>query len=66
MVSREKLEVTPSFTHNLIPRFAAVHQICEEDGIFGARQPSSCHLSWALLDSDALVVLIDCLRRRRE
>ena len=48
-------------THNLIPWLAAVDQVCQQNGILGAREPASCHLPGALLDFDALVVLIDRL-----
>lgn len=50
-------------THNLVPRLAAVHQVCEEDGVLGAGQPARCHFARTLLDSDALVVLVDGLQR---
>lgn len=49
-------------TYYLISWLAAVHQIGEEDSILGARQPAGRHFAGTLLNSDALVVLIDGLR----
>lgn len=51
-------------THNLIPWLAAVDQIGKEDGILGAGQPASSYLAGALLDFDALIVLIDRLQQQ--
>jgi len=53
-------------THNLIPWLAAVNQIGEENGILGAGQPASSYLPRALLDFDALIVLIDCLQQQNK
>lgn len=52
----------PPATHYLVSRLAAVHQVREEDGILGAGQPAGRHLARTLLNSDALVVLVDGLR----
>lgn len=49
-------------TYNFIPGLAAVNQVSKQNGILWARESASCHLPRTLLDFDALVVLIDCLR----
>lgn len=53
-------------TYNLIPWLAAVNQISKENGILGAGQPASSYLPRALLDFDALIVLIDCLQQENK
>lgn len=53
-------------TYNLIPWLAAVNQISKENGILGAGQPTSSHLARALLDFDALIVLIDSLQQENK
>lgn len=49
-------------TYYLVSRLAAVHQVGKENSILGAGQPAGRHFAGTLLDSDALVVLIDGLR----
>lgn len=51
-------------THNFIPRFAAVHQVSQQDGVFRPRQTAGGYFTGALLDGDSLIVLIHSLRER--
>lgn len=51
-------------THNLVSGFAAVHQISQKDGIFGAWESTCSHFSRTFLDCDPLVVLINGLQQR--
>lgn len=55
-----------TFTHYLVSRLAAVHQISKENGILGTGQSASRHLAGTLLDADSLVVLIDGLHRTKK
>lgn len=47
-----------SWTHDLVSRLAAVHQVGQQDGVLGARQAARRHLPRTLLDGDPLVVLV--------
>lgn len=49
-------------THNLISGLAAVHEVGQQDGIFGARQAAGSHLTGTFLDGDPLVVLVHRLQ----
>lgn len=49
-------------THNLVSRLAAIHEVGQEDGIFGAREATCSHLTRTFLDGDPLVVLVHCLQ----
>lgn len=52
-------------THNLISWFAGVHQVGQQDGVFGARQAARRHFPRTLLNGDSLVVLIHGLLKAR-
>ncbi len=47
--------------HHFVSWPARVDQVSEEDGILGARETTSCYFTRTLLDSDPLVVLVQCL-----
>ena len=53
-------------THNLVSRLAAVHQVGQQDGVFGARQATGGNLTGTLLDGDSLVVLVHSLQEGDE
>ena len=48
--------------HNFVTGFTGVHEVGEEDGVLGARQPPGGHLARALLQGDTLVVLVEGLQ----
>lgn len=53
-------------THNLISGFAAVHQVCEQDGVFRAREAACSYFTGAFLDGDSLVVLVHSLHKEEK
>ena len=52
--------------HHIIPRLASVHEICQQDGILGARKATGGHSSRALLHCDSLVVPVHRLCTHRQ
>ena len=46
---------------DFVAGFAQIAQVAQEDGVLGARQAPSHHLTRRLLNGNSLVVLIDCL-----
>lgn len=49
-------------THDLVSRLAVVHQVGQQDGVFGAREATGGDLTGTLLDGDSLVVLVHGLQ----
>ena len=49
-------------TYNLVSGLAVVHQVGQQDGIFGAREASGGDLTGTLLDGDPLIVLVHGLQ----
>lgn len=62
VLKKDKRILFMSITHNLVSRLAVVHQVGQQDGVFGAREAAGSDLPRAFLDGDSLVVLVHSLQ----